>query len=187
MKKKVVIFLADGYEEVEAITPIDYLRRAGIEVCTVSLNADKKVTGSHNIPIIADKSIAELAEVGEWDAVLVPGGPGVSQLAASNEVGNFLKKTASDGKLVAAICAAPAAVLFPLGLLQNRRFTCFPGLEDAVTGAVWSKEKIVTDGNIITSRAAGTAALWSIAVIGYLEGEALAEEVGKKVLVIEEG
>jgi 4-methyl-5(b-hydroxyethyl)-thiazole monophosphate biosynthesis len=189
MAKKVMVLLADGFEEVEAVTPIDYLRRAGIEVTTVSIGGNLVVQGARGIPVTADTSLAQLAAQGRtaaasWDGVLLPGGmPGASHLAASQETGAFLKDMAAAGKLVCAICASPAVVLAPLGLLRDRRFTCFPGMEERVSGAKWSKERVVIDENIITSRAAGTAASWAAAIIGKLAGEGAAKDLSESVLL----
>lgn len=186
MPKRVVVFLADGFEEVEAVTPIDYLRRAGLEVCTAAVGKSRLVTGAHGIPVTADAALGELAEKGAgfWDAVLVPGGmPGASNIAASKEAGALLKEMAAAGKWVNAICASPAVVLAPLGLLAGRRFTCYPGMEKQVTdaGARWSADRVVVDGNIITSRGAGTAAYWAVEIIGRLlspgEGKKTAQAV----------
>ncbi|MDR2792580.1 MAG: DJ-1/PfpI family protein [Treponema sp.] len=185
--KKAVIFLADGFEEVEAVTPIDFLRRAGIEVTVVSLNDNGISTGSHRIPVAADVNLTEFAArftADEWDAVLLPGGmPGASNLAASETVGTMLKALAGKGALIAAICAAPAVVLYPLGLLAGRRFTCYPGLEEAVTGAQWAKDDAVISGNIITSRGAGTAGTWAVAIICRLLGEDAAGKTAAAVLI----
>jgi 4-methyl-5(b-hydroxyethyl)-thiazole monophosphate biosynthesis len=190
MSKKVVLFLAEGFEEVEAITPVDYLRRAGIEVITAALEAKagKTVTGAHSISVFADTSLPELGsarlKADAWDAVLLPGGmPGASNLAASKELGVFLTEMAAAGKLVSAICASPAVVLFPLGLLKGRHFTCFPGMEKQVSGASWSSDPVVCDGNIITSRAAGTAGLWAASLIEKLIGRQEAGELKERVLL----
>ncbi|MDR2194961.1 MAG: DJ-1/PfpI family protein [Treponema sp.] len=185
--KKAVVFLADGFEEVEAVTPIDFLRRAGVEVTVVSLNDSGISTGSHRIPVAADVAISEYAArftADEWDAALLPGGmPGASNLAASETVGAILKTLAGKGALIAAICAAPAVVLYPLGLLAGRRFTCYSGLEKAVAGAQWSNDDVAVDGNIITSRGAGTAGAWALAIIGYLLGEDAAGTIAASVLM----
>ncbi|MDR3172193.1 MAG: DJ-1/PfpI family protein [Treponema sp.] len=191
MSKKAIIFLAEGFEEVEAITPIDYLRRAGIEVSTVAVGSKgtNEVKGAHGIPVIADTSLSALAGAGRltgasWDAVLLPGGiPGAPNLAASGELGAFLKDMAGAGKLVTAICASPAVVLFPLGLLKGRRFTGYPGTEQEVSGAQWSEGTVVIDGNIITSRGAGTAAAWATAIIGKLLDEGTAQTIASAVLL----
>jgi 4-methyl-5(b-hydroxyethyl)-thiazole monophosphate biosynthesis len=190
MSKKAILLLADGFEEVEALTPVDYLRRAGVEVCAAALGKGRLVTGSHGIPVSADAELGELAaagklEPGGWDAVLLPGGmPGASNLAASAETGAFLKAMAAGGKIVAAICASPALVLAPLGLLEGRRFTCYPGMEKEVKGtARWVEDKVAIDGNIITSRAAGTAGLWALALISALAGEAASGKIAASVLL----
>jgi 4-methyl-5(b-hydroxyethyl)-thiazole monophosphate biosynthesis len=189
MPKKVIVLLAKGFEEVEAVTPIDYLRRAGVEVTTAAIGAGRTVTGSHGIPVAADAALADLAKAGKaaasaWDAVLIPGGlPGAANLAASRETGALLKEMAAAGKTVAAICASPAMVLAPLGILKGKRFTCYPGLEEKVSGAHWSEDKVVIDGNIITSRGAGTAAAFAIAVIGKLLSEAEGKKIAASVLL----
>ncbi|MDR2392985.1 MAG: DJ-1/PfpI family protein [Treponema sp.] len=192
MSKKVLVLLAEGFEEVEAITPIDYLRRAGIEVKVVSIasgDAGLQVQGAHGLWILADSTLEALANAGQgsaafWDGVLLPGGmPGASHLAASETVITLVKDMAAAGKLVAAICASPAVVLFPLGLLQDRRFTCFPGMETTVSGAQWVEEKVVRDGNIITSRGAGTAGVWATAIIAYLTDPDTAQKIASAVLL----
>jgi 4-methyl-5(b-hydroxyethyl)-thiazole monophosphate biosynthesis len=183
-EKKAIVFLAGGFEEVEAITPIDCLRRAGVNLLTVSISASKTVTSSRKIPVVADRLITELPPAGVYDALILPGGGGgASNLAASTEVGALLKAQAAGGRLIAAICAAPPVVLGPLGLLLNRRFTCFPGMEDQVQGAAWSGDPVVRDGNLITSRGAGTAAQWSVAIIAALLGPDEAEKLAKSVVL----
>ena len=194
MAKKALVFLADGFEEVEAVTPIDYLRRVGIEVCTASLGAETLVSGSHGIRISADTTLEELRREGKleaslWEAVILPGGlPGADNLAASKECGAFLRGMAAAGKWVCAICASPALVLAPLGLLEGKRFTCYPGMEEKVSGAEWSPERTVVDksgsagaAGLITGRGAGSAGEFAIAIISCLlneaEGKALAEKV----------
>jgi 4-methyl-5(b-hydroxyethyl)-thiazole monophosphate biosynthesis len=184
MQKKVVVFLADGFEEVEAITPIDYLRRAGIEVTTVSVGPNPAVKGSHGILIMSDSTLLEMGRPRSWDAVLLPGGmPGAANIAASEGAANVLRESAQAGKLICAICASPAVVLAPLGLLAGRRFTCYPGMEERVSGAFWSEERVVVDGNVITSRAAGTAGAWAQAIIARLTGEAAAGKLAASVLL----
>jgi 4-methyl-5(b-hydroxyethyl)-thiazole monophosphate biosynthesis len=184
MSNKALVFLADGFEEVEAVTPIDYLRRAGIEVTTASVSGNKTVTGAHDLSIAADVLIGELPAETAWDVLICPGGmPGASNLAASVAVNALLKAQAAAGRWIAAICAAPAVVLAPLGLLSGRRFTCYPGMEDRVSGAHWSAGKVVTDGNIVTSRGAGTAGLFAATVIGKVLNQGEAEKIAKSVLL----
>jgi 4-methyl-5(b-hydroxyethyl)-thiazole monophosphate biosynthesis len=191
MAKKAAVLLAGGFEEVEAITPIDYLRRAGIEVVSAAIGESPEVIGSHGIALRADASLGELVKRAgglsglcrNLDAVLLPGGmPGASNLAASAGVSTLLEAMAGDGKIVAAICASPALVLAPLGLLAGRRFTCYPGMEQGLEGT-WSEDRVVIDGNLITSRGAGTAAAFAIAIIGRLLGEAAGTKVARAVLL----
>jgi 4-methyl-5(b-hydroxyethyl)-thiazole monophosphate biosynthesis len=189
MAKKVLVLLAEGFEEVEAVTPIDYLRRAGLELTTAALGRDRTVTGSHGIPISADTTLEGLAREGRagaaaWDAVLLPGGmPGAANLAASKETGALLREMAAAGKWLAAICASPALVFGPLGLLEGRSFTCFPGMESKVSGGRWKETPVVRDGNIITSRGAGTAARWALELAGSLLSPEAAEKIARSVLL----
>ena len=190
MPKNVLVLLAEGFEEVEAITPIDYLRRVGIQISSAALGKELAVTGSHAIQLAADTSLPKLLEEGRlnpsaWDGVIVPGGlPGADNLAASKETGNFLKEMAQEGKLVAAICASPARVLSPLGLLEGRKFTCYPGEEEKVPAKDgWKKDRVVIDGNIITSQGAGTAGEFACAVIENLLGGGEGKKLAAKVLL----
>ena len=188
MAKKALIFLAEGFEEVEAVTPIDYLRRAGVDVTIAALGGEM-VTGSHGIPVKADTTLGDVAKQGEaapasWDAVVLPGGlPGANNLAASEALGSFVRAMAAAGKWVCAICASPAVVLAPLGLLEGRKFTCYPGMEKTVSGAHWSGDRVVIDGNVITSRGAGTAGDFAAAIIGRLVSEDAAEKICRSVLL----
>ncbi|MDR2313755.1 MAG: DJ-1/PfpI family protein [Spirochaetaceae bacterium] len=189
MGKKALVFLAEGFEEVEAVSPIDYLRRAGIEVVSAAISKERKVTGAHGIPFTADTSIPDLQEQGKftpasWDGVFVPGGlPGASNLAACSAAGEFYREMAGAGKLVAAICASPAVFLAPLGLLKDKRFTCFPGTEKQVKDGTWLSQRVVRDGNLVTSRAAGTAAEFALALIEKLAGAEAAKKLKEEVLL----
>jgi 4-methyl-5(b-hydroxyethyl)-thiazole monophosphate biosynthesis len=187
MIKKAIVLLAEGFEEVEAITPIDYLRRAGVEVTVAALAAQEQcdglptLKGSRGISVTADTYLGKLLpKANDWDAVVAPGGlKGAENLAACKTTGAFLKEMAAAGKLTCAICASPALVFSPLGLLAGKKYTCYPGMEERVKDktAIWSDSRVVTDGNIITSRGAGTAGEFAIAVINSLLGE----ETGKKI------
>jgi 4-methyl-5(b-hydroxyethyl)-thiazole monophosphate biosynthesis len=196
MTKKIIIFLAEGFEEVEAVTPIDYLRRAGMEVTVAAVGKSPAVTGSHGIQVRADTTLDGLLagdqlKTAFWDGVVCPGGlPGADNLAASKEIASFLKEMAVAGKWVCAICAAPARVLAPLGILAGKNFTCFPGEEEAVLapgsaspGAIWKQDRVVIDANIITSRGAGTAGEFACAIIGKLCGREEAEKLAGRVLL----
>ena len=187
MAKKAIVLLAEGFEEVEALTPIDYLRRAGIEVTAAAAAGDRSVRGARGVSVTADAILKDLIGKGgavSWDAVILPGGmPGASNLAASGETGALLKEMAAAGKVVAAICASPAVVLAPLGLLAGRNFTCFPGMEKQVSGAKWSGDLVVTDGNLITSRGPGTAGEFAVTIIGKLLSPAEGKKVADAVLL----
>lgn len=189
MAKKAILLLADGFEEVEAVTPVDYLRRAGLEVITAAIGGSRAVKGARGITINADVTLEELAEKGKagaasWDAVILPGGmPGASNLAASRETGALLREMAASGKWVCAICASPAVVLAPLGLLSGKKFTCYPGMEAKVRDGKWSGDNVVVDGAIITSRGAGTAGVFAVAIIGRLLGGAEGKKVAESVLL----
>jgi protein deglycase len=180
--KTVCVLLADGFEEVEAVTPIDYLRRAGVDVKTLGLTG-KTVSGSHGIKIEADLGSEGFSR--DFDCVVVPGGGrGADNIAASPQAVFLIKRHFGAGKLVAAICAAPAVVLHgACGILGGRRFTCFPGLETKVTGASFSEDRVVVDGNLITSRAAGTAGEFARAIVAKLVGDSAAKELEEKVLL----
>ena len=189
MSKRAIVLLAEGFEEVEAVTPIDYLRRAGVELATAAIGKNKLVNGSHGIQICADTTLGALLEDGKlsaftWDCVVVPGGlPGSDNLAVSAETQKFLKEMDCAGKLICAICAAPARVLAPLGLLKGKKFTCYPGEEKKVADGEWKQDRVAADGNIITSRGAGTAGEFSCAIIDALLGGGEGKKIAKKVLL----
>jgi len=178
--KKVAILLADGFEEVEVITPADFLRRAGIQVILTSIGG-LTVTGCHDIEISADITLDALAA--DLDGIILPGGlPGAANLAQSEALIDLIRTMNNQNKLLAAICAAPALVFGKAGLLAGRKFTCYPGFENEITGADFSTERVVQDANMITSRGPGTAAEFSIAVIEYLLGKEAALAVKEGTL-----
>jgi 4-methyl-5(b-hydroxyethyl)-thiazole monophosphate biosynthesis len=189
MAKKAIVLLAEGFEEVEAVTPIDYLRRAGVELTVAAAGESQTVKGAHGIQVRADAVLGALVKEKKagpafWDAVVLPGGmPGASNLAASEETGAFLKAMAAAGKLICAICASPAVVLAPLGLLEGKKFTCYPGMEGKVKGGRWSEDRVVADGNIITSRGAGTAGVFAATIIGRLVSEETSRKITASVLL----
>jgi len=187
MAKKALILLADGFEEVEALTPIDYLRRAGVEVTASAIGNSLTVKGRWTgLKVTADTTLAEIAKqgTGGWDAIILPGGiPGAENLAASKETGALLKSMAAESKLICAICASPAVVLSPLGLLKSKKFTCYPEMEKKVKDGEWSDKRVVVDGNVITSRGAGTAGEFAIAIIKKLIDEPTAKKIADAVLL----
>jgi 4-methyl-5(b-hydroxyethyl)-thiazole monophosphate biosynthesis len=173
-QKRVVVFVADGFGEVEAMTPIDFLRRAGLDVTIAGVGGNRP-TGAHGIRVEADVRSEDAA--GPWDAVVLPGGmPGAENLAASSVVEQTCRTVMTEGGLVAAICAAPAVALNRFGLLDGRRFTCYPGFEDRVKDGMFSEDRVVVHDNLITSRGPGTAAEFTMELIRHLVGTAEADK-----------
>ncbi len=161
------VFLADGFEEIEALAVVDILRRCKLAVSTVSIMGRRQVTGSHQITVTADCLIEEI-DAGNGEAFILPGGlPGADHLEASATLAALLKSAFAADKIVAAICAAPK-VLGALGLTKGRRATSYPGYEAALVGASYLTERVVCDGNLITSRGAGTAADFAFALAAAL-------------------
>ena len=184
-EKKVAVFLTNGFEEIEAITPVDLLQRAGIAVDTVSITDDNLVESARKVRILVDKVIGEI-EFSDYDMLVMPGGPGTenyfkSQLLLDNIL-KFSKDT--ENKRVAAICAAPT-VLSNLGILEGKNAVCFPACEDDLLKgkALLKKERAVVDGNIITSRSAGTAMDFSLEIIRELLGKEAAERIAKEIVL----
>lgn len=178
--KRVALLLAEGFEEVEAVTPIDFLRRAGIKLTTAGINGTV-IKGAQGVSLTADMKIEDLPS--DLDGVVIPGGlPGASNIAASEVAGTIIRTLFDEGCLVASICAAPAFVLAPLGILEGKKATCYPGYEGDLSGAVFSEERVVADGNVITSRGPGTAAEFAVEIIRYLSGSDAAEEVFNQTL-----
>lgn len=161
---KIAVFFADGCEEIEGLTVVDMLRRANLDVVSVSITGSREVHGSHGINFFADV-VYEEAGIGAFDGAVLPGGAtGTANLGAHAGVVSTIKEFAAAGKLVAAICAAPS-VLGANGILQGKRATCHPGWEGKLTGAIISEGNAVVDGNIVTSRGMGTSIDFSLAII----------------------
>lgn len=174
----VFLFLADGFEEIEALTPVDLLRRAGVEVVTVGVSG-KTVTGSHGITVSADvgaeEALAMLAAGTIPEMIVLPGGmPGAATLDASSVVDTFIDAAEKANAYIAAICAAPM-ILGKRGLLRGRHATCFPGFEEYLEGAAYMDVHTVTDGRYITGRAMGAATEFALALIKVLKGEGAAD------------
>ncbi len=179
--KKAAILLAEGFEEVEAMTPVDLLRRAGIEVKLVSIDNAKTVKGAHNIEIMVDEQIKNI-KAEELDLIILPGGmPGTKYLDASREVAAIVESVNKNNKFVAALCAAPS-VLGHLGLLEGKKAVCYPGFEDELKGAEVLKETVVFDNNIITSRGMGTAMDFGLKLVELLADKNTAQQLGKGVI-----
>ncbi|MBQ3225450.1 MAG: DJ-1/PfpI family protein [Clostridia bacterium] len=177
----VVVFLAEGFEEIEALATVDILRRCGIEVETVSITDERTVTGAHKIPVLADKNMNDMVANG-LEAVILPGGlPGSDYLQESGFVNDTLHSCFSRGALVAAICAAPK-VLGAAGLLNGKRATCYPGFEGELKGATHTTNRVEIDGNVITSRGAGTAHDFAFAIATYLGKEKETKKIREAML-----
>lgn len=171
----VYVFLAEGFEEMEALAPIDLLRRVGVEVTTVGVGG-KLIKGAHGVGFTAD-SDGEGLDFSDVDCVVLPGGmPGTTNLDASPMVEACLMKAAEKKALIAAICAAPS-VLGHKGLLKGKKATCFPGFEEDLLGALHTGAPVEKDGNIITARGAGVALDFALALVAELKGETAAKEL----------
>lgn len=178
---KLAVFFADGCEEIEGLTVVDMLRRAKIEVVGVSIMKRLEIHGSHDIMFQAD-TVFEEANMASYDGVILPGGGvGTANLGAHEGVLSTVQNFAKEGKLVAAICAAPS-VLGQAGVLQGRRATCHPGWEDKLLGATTLEDTVVTDDNVITSRGMGTAIDFSLAIIDKFADEEIVADVRKGIV-----
>jgi 4-methyl-5(b-hydroxyethyl)-thiazole monophosphate biosynthesis len=182
----VLEFLADGFEEIEALTPIDTLRRAGVMVKSVAVGkcSDKVVVGAHGIAVLADitEDEASLIDKNEIEMIVLPGGmPGAKNLDESAFVDGFVKWAAENGVYIASICAAPM-IPGKRGLLAGKRAVCYPGFEEYLVGATVTDNKVEVDGKYITACGMGAALEFSLELIKLLKGEAVAEHIRSSVL-----
>ena len=183
---RVLVPLAEGFEEIEAITVVDLLRRAGIEVHTASLDGPQ-VTGSHGITVLADEALDAVAAT-DCDMIVLPGGmPGAEHLRNDARIISLLRRYAADGRYTAAICAAPS-VLAHAGLLEERAATSFPGFlhADSAPGIRLRDDAVVVDGKVVTSRGAGTAMEFGLALIELLEGAEVRQRVAERLQLARE-
>lgn len=172
----VYCFLADGFEEVEALAPVDMLRRAGVDVKTVGVNS-LKITGSHSITVQCDLTIDRISLGNDIDAIILPGGmPGTLNLESSAVVQAVIEHCVSAGKFVCAICAAPS-ILGHKGLLNGKNAIAFPGFEKDLTGAIISDKHVVRDGVFITAKGAGVAIDFGLEIVAALCGEDEASKI----------
>ncbi len=178
----VYLFLANGFEETEAICPLDMLRRAGADVRTVAVGTDTlAVRGSHGITVTADISESEL-DASDVEMVVLPGGmPGADNLFASETVKSTLAKVKNANAYIAAICAAPY-ILGRLGYLRGKNAVCYPGFEDRLEGANVVSTPVITDGNIVTARGAGAAMQFGLALVAALCGKDKADAIARAVI-----
>lgn len=170
----VYVLLADGFEEVEAIEPIDILKRGGVEVTTVGVTG-KVVTGAHGIPVTADIEIQDIHPE-DMELLMLPGGAGHELLDASNEVHALINYAVSNNLYISAICAAPS-ILGKKQILDGKNAVCFPGYEKYLYGAVISDKKAVTDGKIITAKGAGAAADFGFSMLTVLKNRETADKI----------
>lgn len=175
----IAVFLANGFEEIEALATVDILRRAGLEVVTVGVGG-ATVTGAHGITVMADRPDTQpLTE--PLEAVVLPGGiPGTPNLEASPVVQEQLDKAAAAGALLCAICAAPS-ILGHKGLLSGKRATCYPGYDTELIGARYTSDSVTVDGNVITAKGAGVSAEFALSIVAALVSPEKAAQLGAQM------
>lgn len=177
---KVYEFLANGFEEIEGMAPVDILRRGGIDIKTVSISGSEFVETSHGITVKADLMF-EKTNLNDADLLILPGGmPGSTNLNAHDDLKKALLKHNSEGKRIAAICAAPM-VLGGLGLLKGKRATCSPGFEKYMNGAIYTGELCTVDGNIITGEGPAATLPFAYTILESFVGKELSEDLQKKM------
>ncbi len=177
------IFLADGFEEIEALTPVDVMRRAGMDVKTVSINDTRHVTGAHGVTITADLTFKE-ADFDRAEWLICPGGlPGAENLHNFDPLSDLLKVHAHKGS-IAAICASPAMVLAPLGILKDKEATGYPGTEDSLRagGAIVRDAPVINSGRIITGNGPSSSLRFALAIVAATMGEHTAQQIGSAML-----
>jgi len=180
MKKSALVILADGFEEIEAITPIDLLRRAGIDVVIAGLDK-RKIVGAHGIEITCDTTAQEI-HLRPFDAVVLPGGGiGTKNLLGSDLVLEITRSNFRNNNVTAAICAAPM-ILGETGVLAGQKFTCYPGVESKISHGLFSNESVVVSGNIITARSAASSIEFGLEIINSLLGKTVSDEVKMKIV-----
>lgn len=178
---KVYIFFADGFEDIEGLTVVDLMRRAGIDIQTVSIKETKEIRTSHEIDLLTDRTFGE-CDFSDADMLVIPGGmPGTKYLNEYQPLRDLLADFYKKGGKVAAICAAPT-VLASLGFLEKRKATAYPSCMEGLAGAERSLESVVVDGNVTTSRGLGTAVDFALSLIGQLLGEKKADEIAESVV-----
>lgn len=179
--KKAYLFLAEGFEEVEALTVVDILRRGGVDCKTVSIMSDYAVTSSHQVTIQADLLFEE-RELADADMLIMPGGlPGTTNLKAHEGLDTLIRKYASAGKYLAAVCAAPT-IYGEKGLLEGKNATCYPGMEEGLCGANKLTDSVVCDGQFITSRGMGTCIDFGLTLLEKLVDEEAAQNIASKIV-----
>lgn len=178
----IYVFLADGFEEVEAFTPVDVLRRAGLEVQLVSVMENEIIRGAHDISVLCDRNIAN-CDFFDAELLLLPGGmPGAATLGECEDLKRALLNHAAEGKPIAAICAAPM-VLGTLGLLKGKRATCYPGFESYLEGAQATGALVERDGQVVTGKGPGAAMEFAFTLVDLLVGPDKVKELKEAMIV----
>jgi len=172
-----ILFLQDGFEEIEVVATLDILRRAGVKVASVSFSGKRQVTGKHAITILADMIIDDLKDISEAMLIL-PGGPAVIALKNNEYLKEMLKLHDKDGGKIAAICAAPT-ILGGLGLLNSKEAVCYPGMENELNALKISESSTITDGNITTSRSPGSTFEFALELVKIIKGKTEAAKVAE--------
>ena len=178
MNKTALILLVEGFEEIEAISPIDLLRRAGVDCTIASIENTLLVTGRDGIIVKADTLLASLADI-EFDALILPGGPGTIRMRKDERVISLIKKHVAKGRITGAICAAPT-ILNDAGILSGKQYTAHPSVIDELENAI-SDQSVVVDGEMITSRGAGTATAFALTLVSKLMGNDKAKEIADSI------
>lgn len=183
--KKSYIFLAEGFEEVEALTVVDIMRRAGMNVATVSIYDTPVVTGAHGIGVQTDCLFTDVQDFNDADWLIFPGGmPGAVNLRQFEPLMNVLEAHAADGGNIAAICAAPAVVLADMGLLKGKEATCYPGFDGVLkeNKAIYRDSPAIVDGNIVTGNGPASAMRFALTIVQQACGNEKSQEVGAGLL-----
>ena len=179
---RIFLFLADGFEEIEAIAPIDIFRRANLEVITVSITDSKMVKGAHGIGVEADQIFSQAQFTGEY-MIFLPGGmPGTTNLDNHQALKDLITVRAREGEKIAAICAAPS-ILGKMGILKNREAICYPGFEKYLVEAKVSNKKIVKDDFIFTAKGPGVAIPFALKIVEELSGKDVADDVAGALML----
>lgn len=178
----IYLFLAEGFEEIEAVAPMDIFRRASLEMVTVSVTGDLLVCGAHGICVKADKLFEDVAFEGEY-LIYLPGGmPGTTNLDNHAGLKSLIASQVERGQQVAAICAAPS-ILGKMGYLQNKEAICYPGFEGLLKGATISEHKVVKSGNIFTAKGPGVAMSFALRLVEEIKGKQVADQVADALML----
>lgn len=181
--KKSFVFFADGFEEVEALSTVDIMRRAGMDVVTVSINPGLEARGAHGVTVKADALIGDV-DLSDAEWLICPGGmPGASNLAACPTLTDALVAQDAKGGKIAAICASPSVIFGPLGLLEGKRAVCYPGMEAGMEGAIAGSEPVATDGNIVTGNGPAAANEFGLTIVRESVGAEAARQVAEGMLL----